>query len=226
MPIPLKADTAVEVLVGPAVAVGDGFTPVTNLVGASADEYELLKYNGATKLVAAAPTNALSAITGADGYYSLELATGDVDTEGPLWLIINDDSLVLPIRHEFVVVPANVYDAFYAVAGTDNLKVDALEINSVAGAAAQLALSAGQIVSGTVDTPTTFTATVTQFEADDITEATADHYNGRIIIFLAGSALAGQATTIEDYALQNSKGFFTVTALTEAPANNATFIIV
>jgi len=225
MPIPLKADTAVEVLVGPAVAVGDGFTPVTNLVGASADEYEILKYNGATKLVAGAPTNALSAITGADGYYSLEFATGDGDTEAPLWLIINDDSLVLPIRHEFVVVPANVYDAFYAVAGTDNLKVDALEINSVAAAAAQLALSAGQIISGTVDNAT-FTPTTTAFEVDDITEATADHYNGRIIIFLAGSALAGQATTIEDYVLANSKGKFTVTVLTEAPANNATFIIV
>jgi len=228
MPIPLKADTAVEVLVGPAVAVGDGFTPVTNLVGASADEYEILKYNGATKLVAGAPTNALSAITGADGYYSLELATGDVDTEGPLWLIINDDSLVLPIRHEFVVVPANVYDAFYAVAGTDNLKVDAVEINSETSPAVQLGLSAGRIVSGTVDNAT-FTPTTTQFEADTITEATADHYNGRIIIFTdkgAGNALADQATTIEDYVLANSKGKFTVTALTEAPANNDTFIIV
>lgn len=78
---------------------------------------------------------------------------------------------------------------------------------------------------GTVDTPTTFTATTTQFEADDITEATADHFNGRIIVFTSG-ALIDQATTIEDYVLQNSKGFFTVTALTEAPANGDTFIIV
>ena len=123
----LKADTAVEVLVGPALAVGDGFTPVTNLVGASADEYEILKFNGATKLVAAAPTNALSGITGADGYYSLEFATGDLDTEGMLYLIINDDSLVLPIRHEFMVVAANVYDSLFAVAGTDVLDVNTVE---------------------------------------------------------------------------------------------------
>jgi len=130
MPIPLKADIAVQVLIGPAVAVGDGFTPVTNLVGASADEYELIKHNGATAMTAAAPTNALAAITGADGYYNLLLAMGDVDTEGPLWLIINDDSLILPLRHEFVVVPANVYDAFYAVAGTDTLQVDVIEASA------------------------------------------------------------------------------------------------
>ena len=117
----LKADTAVEVLVGPAVAVGDGFTPVTNLVGASAD---------ATALTAAAPTNALAAITGADGYYSLELATGDLGAEGPLWLVINDDSLILPIRHEFMVVNANVYDSLFAAAATDLLQVDVQEINA------------------------------------------------------------------------------------------------
>lgn len=126
----LKADVAVEVLVGPAVAVGDGFTPVTNLVGASADEYELIKYNGATALTSGAPTNALAAITGADGYYSLELAIGDVDTEGPLWLVINDDSLILPIRHEFMVVNANVYDSLFAAAATDLLQVDVQEINA------------------------------------------------------------------------------------------------
>ena len=126
----LKADTAVEVLVGPAVAVGDGFTPVTNLVGASADEYELIKYNGATALTASAVTNALAAITGADGYYTLELSISETNTEGPLWLVINDDSLILPIRHEFMVVNANVYDSLFAASGTDLLEVDVQEINA------------------------------------------------------------------------------------------------
>jgi len=130
MPIPLKADIAVQVLIGPAVAVGDGFTPVTNLVGASADVYELIKDNGATAMTAAAPTNALAAISGADGYYNLLLAIGDVGDEGKLYFVCNDNSLILPIRHEFVVVPANVYDAFYAVAGTDTLKVDVVEASA------------------------------------------------------------------------------------------------
>lgn len=124
----LKADTAVEVLIGPAVAVGDGFTPVTNLVLTSADEAELIKYNQATTLTGAAITNALAALTSAvDGYYSLELTTGETNTEGPLWIVIQDDSLILPLRHEYMVVSANVYDSLFAVAATDQLQVDVVE---------------------------------------------------------------------------------------------------
>ena len=126
----LKADTAVQVLVGPAVAVGDGFTPVTNLVGASADEYEIVKYNGNIALTASAVTNALSAITGADGYYTLSLTAAELSEEGPFWLVINDDSLILPIRHEFMVVNANVYDSLFAAAATDYLQTDVEQINS------------------------------------------------------------------------------------------------
>jgi hypothetical protein len=92
-----------------------------------------------------------------------------------------------------------------------------------AAAAAKLALSAGQIITGTIDT--TVAPSTTEFEADDITEATADHYNGRVVIFTSG-VLAGQATSISDYALAGGKGHFTVVSMTEAPGNNDTFIIV
>ena len=92
-------------------------------------------------------------------------------------------------------------------------------------AAGQLKLSANQIITGTVDTVVnTHTPTTTEFQADDITEATADHYNGRIIIFTSG-VLAGQATAITDYVLVTTIGQFTVVAMTEAPANNDTFIV-
>jgi hypothetical protein len=101
--------------------------------------------------------------------------------------------------------------------------VNMMEMNSVSAAVVRLALSAGQIIPGTVDN--TVAPTTTVFEADDITEATADHFNGRIVIFTSG-VLAGQATDITDYALNGSNGQFTVTALTEAPANNDTFFIV
>jgi hypothetical protein len=94
------------------------------------------------------------------------------------------------------------------------------------GPAAKLALSAGQIVVGTVDTVTnTHTPTTTEFQADDITEATADHFNGRIIIFTSG-VLLNQATSISDYVAVTGIGQFTVVAMTEAPANDDTFIIV
>lgn len=91
-------------------------------------------------------------------------------------------------------------------------------------AAAKLAISAGTIVEGTVSHNVT-AATTTVFYCDDITEATADHFNGRVIIFTSG-ALQYQATDITDYELVTGEGKFTVTALTEAPADNVTFIIV
>jgi len=101
--------------------------------------------------------------------------------------------------------------------------VDMGKINGSAAAAIRLALSTGQIITGTVDD--TVAPTTTEFEADDITEATADHYKGRVIIFTTG-ALAGQGTTISSYSLAGGKGHFVVVTLTEAPANNDTFIIV
>lgn len=93
-----------------------------------------------------------------------------------------------------------------------------------AGAVTALNNSAGQIIAGTVDTAS-FTPTTSQFEADDITESTDDHYVGRAIIFTSGS-LAGQATSITDYELSGSNGKFTVATMTEAPGNNDTFVIV
>ena len=125
----LKADTITEVTVGPAVAVGDGFTPVTNLVGSSADEFEIIKH-GATTTTTIAGT--LAAITGADGYYALDLSATDTNTEGRLVLLINDDSLILPIRLEYMVVNANVYDSLFAAAATDYLQIDAIQVNGAA----------------------------------------------------------------------------------------------
>lgn len=95
-----------------------------------------------------------------------------------------------------------------------------------AGWASSLEASAGQIIEATVDTATNgHTPTTTEFQSDTITEATADHYNGRLVVFVSG-ALAGQATDITDYSAVGGIGQFTVTAMTEAPANNDLFIIV
>jgi hypothetical protein len=70
-------------------------------------------------------------------------------------------------------------------------------------------------------------ATTTDFAADGFTEATDDHFNGRLITFVTG-ILTGQQTDITDYdaagGVQGSQQF-TVTALTEAPGNNDWFVI-
>ena len=160
----LKADTNVEVLVGPAVAVGDGFTPVTTLSLSSADEAEVIKNNGATPLVVTSVSaNGFAAITSADGYYTMDLTTGNLDTEGPLTIIINDDSLILPIRLDFMVVSANVYDALFAASGTDLLDISLVQ---VAGATTNVSTIATSVNAIEVDTQTTIPATITTAQAD------------------------------------------------------------
>lgn len=101
--------------------------------------------------------------------------------------------------------------------------VNATQVNSSATAAANLAAAARGIVLGTVDTAG-FAATNTEFETN-ITEATASHYNGKLVIFYTG-ALAGQQTLVSAYSLATGRGHFTVVAMTEAPANGDLFVLV
>ena len=55
-----------------------------------------------------------------------------------------------------------------------------------------------------------------------LTEATDDHYNGRILTFVTG-AVAGQSTDITDY--NGTTNELTVTALTNAPSSGDAFVI-
>lgn len=110
-----------------------------------------------------------------------------------------------------------------ALTADGNMKSDALRLNGSAFAAARIALAAAEMIPGTVDD--TVAPTTTQFEAGDITEATADHYNGCLVIWTSG-ALKSQRTSISGYSLESGRGRFTVVAMTEAPANGDTFIIV
>ena len=106
------------------------------------------------------------------------------------------------------------------VAGSFRIVPDAL---SSAGMV-KLEASAGTIVIGTVSHDNTVAST-SVFYCDNIAEATADHFNGRIVIFTSGD-LIYQATDIIDYELDTGEGKFTVSALTEAPGDDDTFIII
>lgn len=94
---------------------------------------------------------------------------------------------------------------------------DATAISGSATAADNLEDSALTIVLGAAEgSPTTTNI------PSDLTEATVDHYKGRVLIFVDG-AVAGQATDITAYA---ADGAMTVTALTNAPAAADKFVIV
>jgi hypothetical protein len=213
----LKQSTATTLLLGPFVDSTDGVTAETALTISQADV--LLWKEGGTTL--AQKNEATTCTHRSNGLYTCPVNTTDTNTLGTLVVSVAESG-ALPIRLDYQVVPANVYDSI--VLGTDVLDVSATQLDGSATAMDNLAASALGIVRGTSDN-TGFTATSTIMEASDITEATADHYNGRVIVFTSG-ALAGQATLITDYALNGGRGRFTYSTLTEAVPNGTTFVIV
>jgi hypothetical protein len=66
-------------------------------------------------------------------------------------------------------------------------------------------------------------STTTTIVSTSLTEATNDHYIGRIVVFTDG-ALAGQATKITDY--DGTAKTLTVDTMTEAPASGDSFVVV
>jgi len=132
----LKADTQTNVTIGPVLSVSDGFTPVVTLTLGSADEAEIIKHAGTAVTDISGLT--MAAIGSADGYYYLTLTAAVLDTEGRLTVLINDDSLILPVRQDFMVQNANVYDSLHAAATTDYLQTDLLQIGGVTQSATDL----------------------------------------------------------------------------------------
>ena len=110
----LEQSTAATVAIGPAVDITDGVTPVTGLASGTVDEVGVYKAGGTTltDLSGTAITHR------AGGMYTIPLPTGAVDTIGPLVFYVRDDDVCLPIRHEFMVVPSNVYNLLVDGAGT------------------------------------------------------------------------------------------------------------
>jgi len=102
-------------------------------------------------------------------------------------------------------------------ATTDTVDVGAIDGSTTA--AARLSDSAETMVLGAAITGTLSTTQM----STDLTEATDDHYNGRVIIWTSG-VLQDQATNITDY--NGTTKALTYTATTEAPSNGDTFIIV
>jgi len=102
---------------------------------------------------------------------------------------------------------------------TNRVTANTDQIGGSATAATNLSASALGIETGAA-TATTLTTTTM---STNLTEATDDHYIGRIIVWTSG-VLANQATDITDYT--GTTKLLTFTATTEAPGNTDTFVIV
>jgi hypothetical protein len=121
------ATASQEVLLGPFVDSTDGVTAETALTIANTD-IKLHKV-GATTL---ANKNSGGATHISGGNYYAVLDATDTDTLGTLSIVVQMSG-ALAVRHQAVVLPANVYDSL--IAGTDWLPVTSLLADfSISGA--------------------------------------------------------------------------------------------
>lgn len=163
----LKQSTAVTLRVGPFLDKTDGVTEETALT----PTFELSKAGGAF----AARNDATAPAHDSNGWYSCVLNATDTATLGRLVLKSDDAATHLPVWHEFLVVPANVYDSL--VAGSDALQVHANEITAGlitaaaiatgaidADAIAADAITAAKIATGAIDADALAADAVTEIQ--------------------------------------------------------------
>lgn len=194
----LRQSTQVIVTIGTVVAVGDGFTPVTSLTLAGADEAELIKANTTTTTDISGAT--MSAITGADGTYGLTLTTSHTDTLGCLRVSINDDSLCLPVWSDFMVITALEWDRKYTAAGGTGLTGGII--------------SYGTMQAGSTST-TAVLASATSY-ADNL-------INGATLVITGGTGV-GQSRVITDWTSATDTA--NVDTWTTTPDNTSTYMVV
>lgn len=161
----LKQSIAYTFRLGPFVSSTDGVTQQNSLTIAYTSVL-LSKAGGA--LTAKAETTNLTG-TGADGHYTCLLGTGDTATLGTL-RVFCQVSTALPVWQDFMVLPANVYDAL--VADTGVIRADARQILGTAVAtpatAGVLDVNIKNIADAVVNTATA------QIGANVVTQANID----------------------------------------------------
>lgn len=201
MSLILRQSTQIVVRIGPVVAVGDGFTPVTSLSLSTADEAELLKAAGAGTVDISGAT--FAAVTGADGWYDLTLTTSHTDTVGEVIVAINDDSLCLPVCARFQIVEEAIYDAFYAASATGLLPANTTQIGGQA-----VGLSSDNRLRVDVaewnDVPLSTT--------NPLPNAAANANGGLPILSVSGTTLGYTITTAANLTTNNDKTGYSLTA--------------
>ena len=149
-----------------------------------------------------------------DGPTEAEMDTGHglLATEAKQDIIDTVVDAIKVVTDKFLFTVANLVNSNVKAISDDTTAADNLE-----------ALMDGVLVITVNDG----SATTTAFATDGFTEATDDHFNGRLMTFITGD-LVFQQTDITDYdAAGGAQGSqeFTVTLLTSAPANNVIAIV-
>lgn len=155
-----------------------------------------------------------------------DIATVDTVVDGIQTDLDNGTDGLGAIKTQVAAIETDTQDIqgrLPASLSSGNIKADVLAISTSTAAADNLEASASTIIVDTIAVGATETTTTFKGGGTASLDATDDHYNGRIIIFTSG-ALQNQATDITDYT--GSTNVFTVTALTEAPSDGDSFVIV
>lgn len=139
----LRQSTAVDIGIGPFLDSTDGNT-VESALTITQPDIRLKKNAGAW-----AQKNAAQTLTHEEnGWYEVSLNTTDTDTLGILLVAVHESG-ALPVWREFLVVPANVYDAFLAA---DLLQVDVAQWLNAGAPAAPATQASVDAVDNFVDT--------------------------------------------------------------------------
>lgn len=188
----LKQSTAATVRVGPFVDSTDGVTAETAFTISQADVR--LSKNGA----AAAQKNQASAAThDENGYYSCSLDTTDTNTLGILTLTVSESG-GLPVRHDFAVMPSNVYDSLFS---TDLLQVHLAEMTAdiiTAASIAANAIGSAEIADGAITAAKIATDAI---DADALATDAVTEIKNAVLTLLqdkthTGVLLGGTSTTL------------------------------
>jgi hypothetical protein len=209
----LKQSTSATLQIGPLIDETDGKTAETGLTIAQADVR--LSKNGAN---IAQKNEATSCTHDELGYYSCPIDATDTNTLGRLQLMVHESG-ALPVYHEYMVVPANVWDSLF---GADVLQVDATQLAGVTQSLTDLKdfADAGydpatNKVQGVVltDTTTAVTNTVNLSAASeaqidaiegDTNELQTDWVNGgRLDLLLDAVALEATVAALNDLSADN-----------------------
>jgi hypothetical protein len=112
----LKVNTTATVTCGP-VLDADGVAVTTAVLA----DFSIAKNGSVAVLTGATVTHSTN------GYYTIALTTGNVDTLGRLDIIVNNAAMSMS-NHRYDVIVAQVYDSL--VSGSDLLQVDVTQLNN------------------------------------------------------------------------------------------------
>ena len=118
----LRQSTAVTLQIGPYLDATDGVTPETGL--GLADDIEISKNGGVFATVSSA-----SLTYDSDGYYRWDATASETSDLGSLVVKSVSSTVHVPVWHEFMVLPSNVWDSLYS---TDKLQVDVTQVSGSA----------------------------------------------------------------------------------------------